>query len=56
MNSQRAFKDMSEEELRSTVLEVVTSKGMSPYSNLEGALKELYKRYWFTQDGGKDGQ
>lgn len=44
MSGQYAFRDMSDDQLFATVMEVVRSEGKSPYCNLENAIRELQRR------------
>lgn len=46
MNSQRAFSDMTDEELRQIIIDVKNDRARNEtiYSNLEGAILELSKR------------
>ena len=44
MNAQQSFAEMSEDELRKIMVQVLNDPHNHPYSNFEGAQKELQKR------------
>lgn len=44
MNRQRAFAEMSDDELREIMIQVLNDPSTYPYSNFEASQKELQKR------------